>query len=366
MTGGGASLLPPEPAPTVAQQGGRWAVGLALLAVAVGGVWSLRFLVTPVVLAFLIRYCLQPLVHRLEDRGVPRGVAVGLCFGGMLAAVVGLVLAVWPGLEAWLHEAPRAGERSIFEVQLAARLDAWEAAGRQAYPNVDWRALVERLNALLEAQRRQLMETLPALALAALSQVGTLVLAPLIAFFLLLEGLAMHRAAVRWVPNRWFETVVLTLHRVDRQIASYLRGAAAESALVAVLLGGALWTLGMPSALLFACLYGVLNVIPLVGPILGASAGLVYALVAPGAPGLGVLALTYGAVYAVDALLINPVVVGRSLNLHPLTIILGISIGGGLAGILGMLVAIPTIAVAKAVAATLLEAHRRGQLRRVG
>jgi predicted PurR-regulated permease PerM len=68
----------------------------------------------------------------------------------------------------------------------------------------------------------------------------------------------------------------------------------------------------------------------------------------------------------VDAAVINPLAVGRSLNLHPLVLILGVTIGGGLGGILGMLVSVPAIAVGRAILTTLMDAHRHGRLRRVG
>jgi predicted PurR-regulated permease PerM len=67
-----------------------------------------------------------------------------------------------------------------------------------------------------------------------------------------------------------------------------------------------------------------------------------------------------------DAMLINPMVVGKNLNLHPLTIIVGISIGGSLAGILGMLVSIPFIAIGKAIINTVWDAVRRQQAHRRG
>lgn len=359
-------LVPREPEPGLAQKLVRM-LGWACAAVAVGWMLShLGFLLTPVALALLATYCLSPLVNLLENRRVPRWAAVLLCFTVLLTAVVGLGLAVWPSLEAWLQESPRPGEKSVFEVQLAQRLDAWEAAGRSMYPQLDWKAIFDQARDVLEAQRRGLMETLPALALEALSSLGTPVLAAVIAFFLLLDGAGFLRAVVSLVPNRYFETVLLLVHRVDGQIAAYLRGAASESALVALLLSTLLWLAGMPNALLFGCLYGVLNVIPLLGPLLGASAGLLFALIEPSAPPLGVLAACYGVTYAVDAAVINPLAVGRSLNLHPLVLILGVTIGGGLGGILGMLVSVPAIAVGRAILTTLMDAHRHGRLRRVG
>jgi predicted PurR-regulated permease PerM len=358
-------LVPYDPPLSLAQKVVRTFVFLCIAAIVVVILWVLRFLVAPVVLAVLLVYILGPLVNLMENRRVPRGVAVGICFLVLFGVLVGVSLAVWPSLESWLRQSPSPGETSVFEDQLAKRLAAWEESGRAAYPQIRWHEHFAKLQAVLDGQRRRLMETLPILALDALSSAGTFVLAPIIALFLLLDGAGMRRAIIAFVPNRYFETVLLLIHRVDRQIAYYLRGAASESALVAVLLSIVLALAGMPNAILFGVLFGVLNVIPIVGPIIGASAGLLYSLVDANAPSMAVLGACYGLVYVLDAMLINPMVVGKNLNLHPLTIIVGISIGGGLGGILGMLVSIPTIAVGKAIIGTLLDAWQRRRLARL-
>lgn len=356
-----ASLVPREVPLTLAQKVVRSIVVLAVAAVLALVVSTLSFLITPVALAFVLFYCLSPLVNLLENQRLPRWAAVLLCFGGGIAVLVALAIAVWPSLEAWLQSTSD-GQRDMFEIQLANRLSEWELALRKLYPKLEWHALFDHLRSLLESQRKRLMETLPAVAVGVLSNAGTFLLAPIIALFLLLDGTAMQKKIVSWVPNRYFETVLVLLHRVDRQIAAYLRGAASESALVAVLLSIVLLIAGMPHAALFACIYGVANVIPLLGPLLGAGSGLLYAMMDPSAPSLGVLAGCYAFTYVVDAMLINPMVVGKNLNLHPLTVIVGISIGGSLGGILGMLVAIPLIAVSKAILWTVLEAMRRRQI----
>jgi predicted PurR-regulated permease PerM len=354
-----ARLIPREHPLTLGQQVVRTLV-FALVAVAAGAVvWALSFLMAPLVLAVLGYYVLRPLVNLLESRGLARSAAVFVCFGAGLALVAVMGVVLWPSLNSWLQQTPsEEGTRSVFEVQLANRLEIWEQAGSKAYPKLQWHTLFGRLRTVLEAQRRELMETLPQMALAALSNAGTFLLAPIISLFLLLDGAAMRQRVMGFVPNRYFETVLVLLHRVDRQIAAYLKGAASESALVAVLLSTLLWLAGMPHAVLFGCLYGALNVIPLLGPVLGAGSGLLYAILDPTAPPMALLMACYAGTYVLDAGLINPLVVGKSLDMHPLTLILGVSIGGALGGILGMLASVPVIAVSKAILGTVAEAFR--------
>ena len=77
---------------------------------------------------------------------------------------------------------------------------------------------------------------------------------------------------------------------------------------------------------------------------------------------IGVLALIYTVIHFIDAMVIAPWVMGKSVDLHPMVIIVGLAIGGTLGGLLGMLLAIPLLAVAKAVIGTIVDAARLGEL----
>lgn len=349
------TLIPPRPHFTLAEKIVRAllvTLGLgAVLAVA----WVLRFLVVPIVGGFLITYVMGPVADWLENRGLSRSKAVSLCFGLVLAGMVAVIAGVWPSLESWLQQAPQEGEHSAFEVQLERRLDDWQGALAGRYKQIDWQGAFTKVRHVLQDQRKSLVEGLPARALGAASHAGSVVLALIIAFFVLLDGAAMKRAVVALVPNRHFENALVMLDRVDRQIASYLIGTAFESLLVTVLLAIPLWLLGMPNALLFAIIFGLANVIPFAGPFIGASAGLFFSLLDPTAPSIGALVAVYVIVHLVDAMAINPIVMGKSLDMHPLTVIVGISVGGTLGGVIGMLVIIPLIAVAKAIATTVVD-----------
>jgi predicted PurR-regulated permease PerM len=333
--------------------------------VAVGAVvYALRFLLVPVALAFLLRYCLLPLVDLLENRGLPRWASVLVCFGALLGALVGVALAIWPSLNSWLSESPAPGERSIFEVQLERRLDEWEVSGRSMYPTWTGTRSRSRRAPSWRTSAATSWRRCPQLALEALSHVGTLALAPVIGLFLLLDGAAMHRPSSAGCPNRYFETVLVLLHRVDRQIASYLRGAASESTIVAVLLSTALWVAGMPGAISWAASTGCSTSFRSWAP---SSAPAPAALRAGGSggPGAGrhrrlLRRRLRGGCHAHQPWWWAAASTCTARH-HPRA-----ERGRGLAGIVGMLVSVPTLAVGKAIITTLREAWRHGQLRRVG
>jgi predicted PurR-regulated permease PerM len=352
------TLIPPRVRLTLAEQVVRAIVLALALAAIVGLGWLLRFLVVPVVAALLFTYVVGPLADFLENRGLSRSKAVAACFAVLLGGLALVAAGVWPSLASWLEQAPEPGERSTFEVQLEQRLDGWQASLSARYKQVDWHAAFDKLRHVLQAQRKSLMEGLPTMVLGLLSQAGSLVLALIIAFFVMLDGAAMKRAVVSLVPNRYFENALVMIDRVDRQIASYLLGTAVENLLVTVLVAIPLWLVGMPNAFLFAVIFGLANVIPFAGPFIGASVGLFFSLLDPSAPSMGVLVAIYVVVHFVDAMVISPVVMGKSLDMHPMTVIVGISVGGTLGGIVGMLVVIPLIAITKAIVSTLAEGVR--------
>lgn len=355
------SFIPPRQELSLAEKVVKTLL-VALAFAAVGGVlYVLRFLVLPVVLAMLLTYVLSPLADRLENAGLSRKLAVSICFGVIVAVMAALAVGVWPSLESWLQEAPQGTENSAFELQLERRLAEWQSALGARYPHVDWRSAFDKLRHVLQEQRRSLVEGLPAMAMGVLSHAGSVVLAVIIAIFVLLDGAAMKKALVALVPNRHFENALLMLHRVDRQISSYLIGTAIENALVTLLLAVPLYLLGMPNAFLFAVIFGVANVIPFAGPFIGGAAGLLFSLLDPTAPSLGALTAVYVVVHLIDAMLISPYVMGKSLDMHPLTVIVGIAVGGSLGGVLGMLAIIPLIAIAKAIASTIAEGWRNAQ-----
>lgn len=352
------ALIPPRVPLSLAEKVVRAVVLLAALAVVVGVGWLLRFLLLPLVLGMLLTYVLAPLADRLENRGLSRSKAVGLCFGALLLLVGALGAGIFPSIEAWLSEAPKPGEVSAFEVQLEARIAGWEHALQGKYPAVKWASIFDDVRNVLQHQRRALVEGMPAMVLGVLSHAGSVVMALVIAFFVLLDGAAMKKGLVALLPNRQFENALLMLHRVDRQIGAYLIGTAIENLLVTLIVAVPLLLLGMPNALLFAVLFGAANVIPFAGPFIGASAGMLFSLLDPNAPSLAALAAVYVVVHFIDAMLIGPWVMGKSLDMHPLTVIVGIFVGGTLGGIPGMLAIIPLIAVSKAIVSTVAEGVR--------
>jgi predicted PurR-regulated permease PerM len=190
-----------------------------------------------------------------------------------------------------------------------------------------------------------------------------LVLVPFIAYFLVRDGRSLKRKIVALVPNRYFEMALVLFYKIDDQIGGYLRGRLIECTLVGLIQLAAMvvasFFVPQPQILVISIVCGVTNLIPYVGPALGAAFGM-FIFLGSGA-GFASCSLFLGAVvftHLLDNVVIAPAVLSKNVDLHPLTVVIVLFIGGEWLGVLGLLIAIPVAASLKVIAAEFYNNYR--------
>lgn len=156
-------------------------------------------------------------------------------------------------------------------------------------------------------------------------------------------------------PDDQMQRVQRVLDNSSRLLTRYFLGLAAQVAIITTVITGGLFLLGVPNAFLIGFLAGLLNLIPYVGPLIGAGLGLGIILTthlqAPELSGLiGKAGLVFFSAQLVDNLFTQPVIFAGSVKAHPLEIFVLISIAGSLAGITGMMLAIPAYSLIRVLA----------------
>ena len=222
----------------------------------------------------------------------------------------------------------------------------------------DW---IQTANHYLQRVATVLLKETPGLIGQLLSGLTLFIIVPFVLFFFLGEGRTIKRAIIELVPNRYFELVLNLLHRIDRQLGSYMRGMVMSVMIVSLLSSTGLYIIGLEHFLLIGLLAGLANVIPYLGPLIGIIAGVVAAVLQYSALSFGVVIpviIVFAIVQLVDNIFIAPMVVGRSVNLHPLLVIFAVFAGSELFGAVGMLLAVPTTAVIKVSVRTIYEGWR--------
>lgn len=190
------------------------------------------------------------------------------------------------------------------------------------------------------------------------------VIVPFVAFFFLKEGRRLTRCLMTLVPNAYFELCLNLMYQANRQIGNYIRGQLLAVLVVSVLAISGLSILGVYYALPLGLLAGLANVIPFLGPLIGIVCSSIVALATGG--GLAMVAkvvVMFLVIQLIDNVLIQPTMVAKSVELHPLVVLFVVMVGSQLMGIVGMLIAVPLTGIAKVSGQTIYEGVKQYRLR---
>lgn len=335
--------------------------------------WTIRSVLNPLLIGYLLAYILLPLVAWVERRGHSRRAAVNLIF----ATGFGLAVLVLAGL-AWQLQALAAdalvGARDGGEV--AAAGDEGTGAHRTLQDRVneftgtlrdwglevgDWvvpdlegaraqvREYLEEHGA--EAGRtgltaaRKLLGFLARFVGGVVSVLGLLFLVPLYTYYFLFVIADVHASIQRYFPRRERAHLTRVFERVGEVISSFFRGRLAVAFGKGLFLAVGLTLCGMPYGFLFGMLSGALSIVPFAGALTGFVLALLVGILDLGVlPALWRSALVFGAGELVEGYVLVPKILGDRLGLHPLVVFFALLAGGAALGMLGLLLALPLTA----------------------
>jgi predicted PurR-regulated permease PerM len=316
---------------------------LIILAALIALLWlvmRLELIVVPVALATMLAAMLLPVVDLLDRRGLPRGAAVAVVLLTSFVVVGGIMTFV---VSQFIEGTPALVE------QVTKSIDGfrhWLTTGFLAQFSNDQvtNASQTAIDALKNNQAR--------LTSGALSTAGTIteiLTGALLVFFTLIFLLQGGRNIFAYVTQIFPTSVRQRVRDAGRagfhSLIGYVRATFLVAFVDALGIGTGLAIMGIPLALPLASLVFLGAFIPLVGAVLTGGLAVIVALIAKG----WVYALiTFGLIIAVQQLeahVLQPLVMGRAVSVHPLAVVLAIAAGGFLAGIVGALLAVPTVAV---------------------
>jgi predicted PurR-regulated permease PerM len=331
-----------------------WAVTLALTTLLLALLKQALWLVIPFLLAIILYYALIPAVRRLTLAGVARETAASIVAGTFfVAAVVAIVPAV-----SWLATHAASSEQAFLRYLEAGRGLVYRTLGMlEAHFG-----FLERMG-LQEALGRKLaeygasgyvQERLTSLVLGLAAWLPSLLLAPFIAFFFLRDGQRFLKFLGQAVPNAFFERTLYLVERVDSTARAYFQGLLKLTAIDTVLMALGLAALGVSNAFALGLIAAVLAWVPVIGPVIGCTIiVLVTATDFPVNPWIVYAAFAlFLFLRLLDDFVFMPMTVGRSLRLHPLPTVLLLFVGGAVAGVPGLILALPLAGVVMVIAGT--------------
>lgn len=303
-------------------------------------------LVAYAIIAMLLTYMLDPIVNRIEAAGVNRTLGITLTLASLLLVLVWISTSIFPIIANQMIQL--AQQFNIENIQMIAR--KVEASVNQNLPFIPDGFLQDSFTRIFNDLFN--VGTLP----AALSNVigvftnifSAVLIIPFATFFFLKDGSYLRRQMLRLVPNKYFETTLSLIDKIESRLGVYLRGVLLQSIIVAVTSWITLSLVGLTNALSVGIAVGIANTIPYFGPIIGYILSVIVSILETGDFSLVLpCMLAILAVQILDNVVLQPFIFSRSADIHPVAILFIIMIGAETAGILGMLVAIPLATIIK-------------------
>jgi putative permease len=301
--------------------------------------YFVRELLTPFIIAFVITFFLNPIVDYMEREGINRSLAV----------VILIILSILLLFVLWKLAGP------TIQAEISGLKD-----NAPAYVNIIQETLSRATGLLeknmgfipkgtLEKALRQMINgftsgigDVSSLIKVIKQLVTNLIIIPFVVFFLLKDGRKIKKMIIAFVPNKYFETFLTLFYRIDQQISNYIRGQLIDAFIVGLIAIIGLYLIGINYFFLIGAVFGMVNIIPYIGPLMGLVFGSMLILIDTGSTvNLLKLIAVYGCIRMLDDIIISPLALSRSVHVHALVVIVVITLGGFFHGILGMLLAIP-------------------------
>lgn len=338
-------------------------VGAAVLIwIALQVLVRLDVLLAPIVLSVAIIYVLNPIVNFLVARHIPRILAGFLAFMMLLGALVLFGFAVAPAVTTQASELanrfPEIYEDSTVQIEDLIASMGFEGVDLWSYEDFqEFLRDPEAQDQILSVVWDRLGEVTSGL----LETILVFFLAPVVAFYILIDLPRVRREAVSLIPPRHKAEVLHVSRRLGGTIGGFLRGQVLVALIVGIMTSIGFRIIGLEFWLIIGMIAGFLNIIPFVGPWVGGFLGVLVGFVTADvttAMWAGIVALI---VQQLDNHLISPNVLRATVSLHPAVIILVIVLGGGIGGIWGVLLAVPITAALKVLLGHLWRTRVLGQ-----
>jgi predicted PurR-regulated permease PerM len=173
---------------------------------------------------------------------------------------------------------------------------------------------------------------------------------PFATFFFLKDGSKLRRQVLQLVPNKFFETTLTIINKVETRLIYYFRGVLIQCTLVGIISWLLLSLVGLNNALAVGVAVGLANTIPYFGPVIGYILSITIAIFETGDLSLVLFSIgAIGIAQIIDNIILQPLIFSRSADMHPLYILFIVLIGAEIAGPIGMLVAIPLATIIRIV-----------------
>jgi predicted PurR-regulated permease PerM len=331
--------------------GSFWRNTFSLLALALAILFFVKVwtVLLPFFFGFALAYLVQPVIARFEAAGLRRDRIVIVVYLGLVTVMAALVVLLLPG---FIREAREIGQELPRYAQsfdeMIRRLNAEVAGSLRGVLGA--RAGGFQIPFRAERFIDELVEKAPHNLLSVAHFGLWIIIIPFVAFFALTQSRRWMDAIFDHTPARYVESLLGMLAEINATLGAYIRGQMLEGLCVGLVTMAGLAALGFDGAILFGAITGLMNLVPMMAPIVGGGLALLvgYFQGMPTASLVGIFFL-FLIVRLMDDFIFIPFVLGQSVRLHPVLIVFAVLAGFEIGGFLGLVLAVPLAAVIKVI-----------------
>jgi predicted PurR-regulated permease PerM len=339
----------------------RWVLVLLALGVAAVIASRITHLLMMLLAAVVIAYILSSVIGAFERLGIKRSVAVILLYVLAGVFVIGADLIFIPDLKQEIMNVYAKCPEYSRQIRDALLLIAKSSSEKYPFIESSITKLVDTEfgpSGLLERTPNA-----PELLKQAMPYIMALIFVPFFVFFLLKDWPDVMKRVMAWVPPSYVETTISVIEEINILVGKYLRGLAVDCFIIGVLASAGLWLIGINYPITLGILSGVANIIPYFGPLIGCAVSSLVALMQYHSfDHVWNIVLLYLGIKLLDDIVIQPLLIGKGVHLHPMLLVLTLIMGEEIFGVVGMILGVPVVTAAQKTAGILLE-HRRETLR---
>lgn len=305
-------------------------------------------IIAPVILAFIAYYLLNPIIDALEKFRIKRVWGIIIIALSVTGILTGIILVTAPIVEKQITDLIQTFPRYLS--QMGNNIQSWlKHSILGPYYDDGYKWLVENLSDLPNKISEYLggaIEGFRNVASTLTNVVVAIITFPIILFFLLKDGRKFKEYCLTLLPPKFRKDVNQILKNMDNQVGSYIQGQIIVALCIGILLYIGYLIIGLDYAIVLAIIAAITSVVPYLGPMIAISPAIIIAIVT--SPFMLVkLAVVWGAVQFLEGNFISPNVMGKTMKVHPLTIVIVLLVAGNLFGLIGVILGIPGYAIIK-------------------
>lgn len=298
----------------------------------------------PFLIACLIAYLLYPIIKKIHQFHIPKGLAILFVYLLFFGGSAYLLYRVYPAMVHQLYD---------LNEHLPQFIATYEHLIYRLYEYTSFlpEAVHDKMDGLINHVEHSMDNVLTKLVggfTKIFDMIVIVTVIPVLVFYYLKDYQKIKAFFKKFIPERFRGQASMMIHKIDESLGNYIRGQLIVSLFVSITTFIVFYFLRVKYALLLAIIMGFTNIIPYFGPIIGAVPAVAITFMTSSKLVIFVL-ISIFAIQLIESNLLSPYIVGKSINIHPVAIIFALLLGGELFGVIGMIIAVPLLTILKVI-----------------